>query len=76
MQPLDILTGIYATYDEINLAFISYRLPTFGMVVQIWMREGSNMLANIAFTRGNDHPTCLLVLLVSTGLYSVNVNNG
>lgn len=76
MQPLGILAGIYATYYGINLAFISYRLPTFGVVVQIWMREGSNMLANIAFTQGNDHLTCLLVLLVSTGLYSVNVNYG
>jgi hypothetical protein len=67
IQPLGNFAGIYATYVGFHFN-ITHRFPTIGMVVQSCPSEGSNMLANIAFAQGNDHPTCLLVLLVATGL--------
>jgi hypothetical protein len=67
IQPLGNFAVIYATYVGFHFTFITHRFPTIGMVAQSWKSEGCNILANIAFTQGNDHSTCLLVLLVPTG---------
>jgi hypothetical protein len=76
VQAVGKFAGTYAAANGTNSTVVIDSSNTFGMAVQSWTSEGNNMLANIALTQGLPGPTGLLVLLVPTGLKSIDMSNG
>jgi len=79
MQAVGKFAGSYAAANGTNSSVvISASSDTFGLTVQRWTSEGSDMFANIALTQGISSTSSLQVevRLVPTGLQEVDEATG